>query len=99
MIGKTLTAGLFLSLNLALHIIRRLKAALFAAPDAYAQFTGNFSNEGIFSLDPAEREVYPGFSSCINCGICLFAPLEAPYDIGSSETLRQNQRPRKPLTW
>lgn len=78
MIGKTLTAGLFLTFNLALHILRRLKAALLGTHDGFARFAENFSHEGIFPLDPAERQMYPGFSSCINCGICLFGNNSLP---------------------
>ena len=69
---KAITAGVFLAFQFMLHIFRRIRTLFVKPTEGHGQFMENFSQEGIWAFRHSERDHYPEFSTCINCGICLF---------------------------
>ena len=65
-------AWLNLAYRFALHVLALPLRALRGRGDA-ERFLGAVLPEGYAPLEPAEREAYPGFMGCINCGLCSLA--------------------------
>ena len=65
-------AWLNLAYHFALHVLALPVRALRGRADA-ERFLGAVLPEGYAPLEPAEREAYPGFMGCINCGLCSLA--------------------------
>lgn len=65
-------AWLNLAYRFALHMLALPLRALRGGADA-ERFLGAVLPEGYAPLEPAEREAYPGFMGCINCGLCSLA--------------------------
>src|SRR5690606_4183650 len=60
-------AWLNLAYRFALHVLALPLRALRGRTDA-DRFLGAVLPEGYVPLEPAEREAYPAFMGCINCG-------------------------------
>lgn len=65
-------AWLNLAYRFALHVLALPLRALRGRTDA-DRFLGAVLPEGYVPLEPAEREAYPAFMGCINCGLCSLA--------------------------
>ncbi|HEX7090912.1 MAG TPA: 4Fe-4S dicluster domain-containing protein [Longimicrobiales bacterium] len=73
-------AWLNLAYRFALHVAALPWRTLAGRRDA-ERFLGAVLPEGYAPLEPAERDAYPAFMGCINCGLCsLVCPAlrEAP---------------------
>ncbi|MBI4831601.1 MAG: (Fe-S)-binding protein [Candidatus Lindowbacteria bacterium] len=61
-------------LNLARHFFRHTAHRLFSHDDkdgvGLQQFFSNYRADNIFEIEDYERERYPSFARCIQCGIC-----------------------------
>lgn len=51
-------------------LLRLILKRIFLRENQEELLRWEFKNEGIFTINEKLRNIYPGFSRCINCGFC-----------------------------
>jgi succinate dehydrogenase/fumarate reductase-like Fe-S protein len=68
-----ITAWINLAYRFWLHVLWRMPARALGLRGDYDRFLATVSDEGYLPLLPAERERFPEFMQCIQCGLCTLA--------------------------
>ncbi|HSJ15776.1 MAG TPA: 4Fe-4S dicluster domain-containing protein [Longimicrobiales bacterium] len=70
---RRLHAWLNLAFHFWKHVLTRLPLRPFRRGRDLARLLGEVGPEGYLPLEPAERDAFPAFMNCIQCGLCALA--------------------------